>query len=64
MTDFDKVRNYYKYFDEENRLKWDASGKLEYEMTIRILDKYLVYTKDFAKDEDIFFLPIYLVQFL
>lgn len=30
----------------------------------RILDKYLVYTKDFAKDEDIFFLPIYLVQFL
>ena len=30
----------------------------------RILDKYLVYTKDFAKDEDIFCLPIYLVQFL
>ena len=30
----------------------------------RILDKYLVYTKDFAKDEDIFCLPVYLVQFL
>lgn len=30
----------------------------------RILDKYLVYTKDFAKDEEIFCLPIYLVQFL
>lgn len=30
----------------------------------RILDKYLIYTKDFAKDEDIFCLPICLVQFL
>lgn len=30
----------------------------------RILDKYLIYTKDFAKDKDIFCLPIYLVQFL
>ncbi len=30
----------------------------------RILDKYLIYTKVFAKDEDIFCLPIYLVQFL
>lgn len=30
----------------------------------RILDKYLIYTKDFAKDEDIFCLSIYLVQFL
>lgn len=30
----------------------------------RILDKYLIYTKDFAKDEDTFCLPIYLVQFL
>jgi hypothetical protein len=30
----------------------------------RILDKYLIYTKDLAKDEDIFCLPIYLVQFL
>ncbi|MGN0704953.1 MAG: ATP-binding protein [Lentihominibacter sp.] len=30
----------------------------------RILNKYLVYTKDFVKDEDIYCLPIYLVQFL
>lgn len=30
----------------------------------RILNKYLVYTKDFSKNEDIFFLPIYFVQFL
>lgn len=30
----------------------------------RILDKYLIYTKDFAKDEDIFCLPVYLMQFL
>lgn len=30
----------------------------------RILDKYLIYTKDFAKVEDIFCLPTYLVQFL
>ena len=30
----------------------------------RILDKYFIYTRDFAKDEDIFCLPIYLVQFL
>lgn len=30
----------------------------------RILNKYLVYTKDFSKDGDIFFLPIYFVQFL
>lgn len=30
----------------------------------RILDKYLIYTKDFTKDGDIFCLPIYLVQFL
>lgn len=41
MTDFEKVRHYYRHFDEENRLQWDASGKLEYEMTLRILDKYL-----------------------
>lgn len=30
----------------------------------RILDKYLIYTKDFTKEEDIFCLPVYLVQFL
>lgn len=41
MTDFDKVRNYYRHFDEDNRLKWDASGRLEYDMTLRILEKHL-----------------------
>ena len=30
----------------------------------RSIDKYLIYTKDLAKNKDIFCLPIYLVQFL
>lgn len=30
----------------------------------RILRRYLIYTKDIRKDEDIFCLPIYMVQFL
>lgn len=30
----------------------------------RILDKYLVYTKDFKKDKDVFMLPIYMTMFL
>lgn len=30
----------------------------------RILNKYLVYTKDFSKDEDIFCIPVYLTQFI
>ena len=41
MTDFDKIRNYYKNFNEKDRLINDNSGKLEYEMTMRILSKYL-----------------------
>ena len=41
MTDFDRIRSYYQHFDEDNRLKWDASGRLEYEMTLRILAKHL-----------------------
>lgn len=41
MTDFDKIKNYYDHFDEDNRLKNDCSGKLEYEMTTEILKKYL-----------------------
>ena len=41
MTDFDKVRNYYKNFDEKNRLQNDNSGKLEYDMTMKILEKNL-----------------------
>ena len=39
MTDFEKVQNYYKHFDEKNRLKNDNSGKLEFLMTMRILEK-------------------------
>lgn len=30
----------------------------------RILDKFLVYTKDYSKDKDIICLPVYLTQFL
>ena len=41
MTDFDRVREYYKKFDEDNRLINDNSGKLEYEMTMKSLNKYL-----------------------
>ena len=41
MTDFEKVQNYYKHFDEKNRLKNDNSGKLEFLMTTRILEKNL-----------------------
>ena len=41
MTDFNKIKNYYKKFNEKDRLINDNSGKLEYEMTMRILSKYL-----------------------
>ena len=41
MTDFDKVKKYYKNFDEKNRLQNDNSGRLEYDMTMHILEKYL-----------------------
>lgn len=41
MTNFDKVKNYYKNFDEKNRLKNDNSGKLEYYMTMKILEDNL-----------------------
>ncbi len=41
MTDFNKIKNYYKNFDEKDRLIKDNSGKLEYEMTMKILKKYL-----------------------
>ena len=30
----------------------------------RILEKYLVYTKDFQKDQDVLMLPVYMVPFL
>jgi len=41
MTDFEKVKNYYKHFDEKNRLRNDNSGKLEFFMTMGILEKNL-----------------------
>ena len=41
MTNFEKVRNYYKSFDEQNRLLSSNSGRLEFETTMEILKKYL-----------------------
>lgn len=41
MTNFEKIRKYYKNFDEDNRLINDNSGKLEYEMTMKSLNKHL-----------------------
>lgn len=41
MTDFNKIENYYEHFDEKNRLQKDDSGKLEYLLTLSILEKYL-----------------------
>ena len=41
MTDFEKIKNYYKHFDEKNRLQNDNSGKLEFLMTMGVLEKYL-----------------------
>ena len=41
MTDFEKVKNYYRHFDEKNRLRNDNSGKLEFLMTMRILENRL-----------------------
>ena len=41
MTDFERIRQYYKYFDEKNRLINTNSGKLEYVMTTDILEKNL-----------------------
>lgn len=41
MTNFERVKEYYNEFEEKNRLNRDNSGKLEYEMSMRILNKYL-----------------------
>ncbi len=41
MTNFEKIKNYYKHFDEKNRLKNDNSGKLEFLLTMDILEKNL-----------------------
>ena len=42
MTNFDRIREYYRDFDENNRLINDNSGKLEYEMTMKNLKKHSV----------------------
>ena len=41
MTNFEKIKNYYKHFDEKNRLKNDYSGQLDFLMTMGVLEKYL-----------------------
>lgn len=41
MTDFEKIKGYYSVFKEDERLERDASGKLEFEMAMRKLQKYL-----------------------
>lgn len=41
MTNFEKVRNYYKSFDEQKRLLSSNSGRLEFETTMEILKKNL-----------------------
>ena len=41
MTDYDRIKEYYQTFDEEKRLENDSSGRLEFEMTMRILQKHL-----------------------
>lgn len=41
MTNFDRVREYYNVFNEDERLMNDNSGKLEFEMTMKKLQKYL-----------------------
>lgn len=41
MTDFDRIRHYYQHFDEDNRLQNDASGRLEFDMTLQLLSEHL-----------------------
>lgn len=41
MTNFNKIEKYYQKFDEKNRLQNDNSGRLEYELTLSILEQYL-----------------------
>lgn len=41
MTNFDRVREYYNIFNEDERLMNDNSGRLEFEMTMKKLQKYL-----------------------
>jgi len=41
VTDFRRVKAYYQKFDESSRLSADSSGRLEFEMTMRILQRHL-----------------------
>lgn len=41
MTNFERVKEYYNEFEEKNRLNRDNGGKLEFEISMRILKKYL-----------------------
>lgn len=41
MTNFDRVKQYYSVFNEDERLASSNSGKLEYEMTMKKLMKHL-----------------------
>ena len=41
MTNFEKIKEYYNVFNEDERLINDNSGRLEFEMTMRKLKKYL-----------------------
>lgn len=41
MTNFEKVKNYYSQFNEDERLMNDNSGRLEFEMTMKKLERYL-----------------------
>ena len=41
MTNCNKIREYYDKFNEDERLINDNSGRLEFEMTMRLLEKYL-----------------------
>ena len=50
MTDFEKIKNYYSKFDEKNRLQNDNSGKLEFLMTMCILEKNLPHLSELTAD--------------
>ena len=41
MTDFNRIKDYYRYFDEKNRLVNSGSGRLEYMMSLEIINNYL-----------------------
>ena len=41
MTNFDRVKGYYRYFDEKNRLISSGSGKLEFMMSMDLLKRCL-----------------------